>query len=103
MFSIGDRFRVVREDAGFTQEELAVKLGIKQYNISKIETGEIKNPDILIIKELCRIAGISVDTFLNHQIKPIVLTEDLIELIEKARRLDSNQISKLKEFLDAIL
>lgn len=104
MFNIGERFREVREQAGYTQEQLAEKLGVEQFKISKIETGYTKSPGIFIIMGLCRVARISVDDFLNLENElPLVLSDEILELVERAKQMDSTQITKLKEFLDTII
>jgi SOS-response transcriptional repressor LexA len=49
--NLADRFRTAREAAGYSQEELAKKVGVVQQTINKIETGVIRNPRKLHVFE----------------------------------------------------
>jgi transcriptional regulator with XRE-family HTH domain len=40
--TIGDKIRTLRKDRGWTQEELAKKLGVKPQNISRYEKGRVQ-------------------------------------------------------------
>jgi SOS-response transcriptional repressor LexA len=42
--NLAERFKKAREAAGYSQEELAEKVGVVQQTINKIETGVIRNP-----------------------------------------------------------
>lgn len=48
MSKFGERLRKARKDAGLTQTELAVKVGIKQPTLSAIETGESQGTTYLV-------------------------------------------------------
>jgi SOS-response transcriptional repressor LexA len=49
--NLAERFRAAREAAGYSQEELATKIGVVQQTINKIETGVIRNPRKLALIE----------------------------------------------------
>jgi SOS-response transcriptional repressor LexA len=49
--NLADRFKRAREAAGYSQEELAKKVGVVQQTINKIETGVIRNPRRLSLIE----------------------------------------------------
>ncbi len=53
-----------RTKRGWSQEEMAQKIGITQRVISNIETGR-NEPDIKTIKEYCRIFNLSADYILG--------------------------------------
>jgi SOS-response transcriptional repressor LexA len=42
--NLAERFKAAREAAGYSQEELAKKVGVVQQTINKIETGVIRSP-----------------------------------------------------------
>jgi transcriptional regulator with XRE-family HTH domain len=50
------QLRALRMAAGLTQEELALRLGIDQSNLSKIERGE-RYVDVLFYLDWCRACG----------------------------------------------
>ncbi|MBP0965597.1 MAG: helix-turn-helix transcriptional regulator [Oscillospiraceae bacterium] len=56
----------LRKEQGFTQAELAEKLGITDRAVSKWETGKCL-PDAAIMVELCEILGISVNELLTGE------------------------------------
>ena len=55
-----------RKIKGLTQEQLGAMLNVSGQAVSKWEKGE-SMPDILVLPELCKIFGISVDTLLDMQ------------------------------------
>ena len=57
--------RIIREEKGVTQEELALKLGVKQTIISKIETCE-RRLDIIELRKICKALNISLIDFVNN-------------------------------------
>ena len=61
-----DRFlsllRQVRLDAGLTQAELALRLGLPQSFVSKYESGE-RRLDILELRHICEVAGTKLEKF----------------------------------------
>ena len=61
-----ENIRRLREKYGFTQKELAEKVGIRQQNIAKMEIGKIK-PDIFTAIELARTFETSVEELVGGQ------------------------------------
>jgi transcriptional regulator with XRE-family HTH domain len=57
---IGNKIKILRKKAGFTQEQLASKLGISAQSISKWEN-EISMPDIMLLPDIAEIFGVSID------------------------------------------
>ena len=57
--------RAVREDAGFSQKELAVALGMGQTIVSKFEHG-IRRLDLLELDAICGIVGITLEEFVRR-------------------------------------
>lgn len=51
MSTLAERLRMAREAAGFSQEDLAKKVGIVQQSLHKIESGIIRNPRKLSLIE----------------------------------------------------
>jgi len=65
-----DLLRQIRTDAGFTQAELAERLGVPQSFVSKYESGE-RRLDILELKEVCQALGSSLLDFVRRLEKEI--------------------------------
>ena len=63
-FVIGKNIAELRKSHGMTQLELAEKLNYSDKAISKWERGEVTT-DILVLKEVADIFGVSIDYFLE--------------------------------------
>lgn len=57
---LGQKIREIRELLGWTQAELAEKIGVAQATISDIEAGR-NNPRLTTLIELARVFDMSVD------------------------------------------
>lgn len=57
--------RVVRTDAGLTQDKLAKKLREPQSYVSKYESGE-RLLDVLEVRHVCKAVGISLTDFVKR-------------------------------------
>ena len=55
----------IRQKNGVTQVELAKKLGVPQSFVSKYELGE-RQLDILELRQICQLIGISFDDFIRQ-------------------------------------
>lgn len=64
MRDFGRRLQIVRERAGYTQQELADKVGMKRTNLSKIERGDTKNPNLATQMRLANALTTSLGDFL---------------------------------------
>ena len=84
---IGKKIIDLRKKNGFSQEELAEKVGVARQTISKWELGET-SPDLKQAKELSKIFNISLDELTGNDIKDVLVektsnTEKLAGLILK--------------------
>ena len=84
---IGKKIMDLRKKSGFSQEELAEKIGVARQTISKWELGET-SPDLKQAKELSKIFNVSLDELVDNDIKNILVektsnTEKLAGLILK--------------------
>jgi DNA-binding XRE family transcriptional regulator len=55
--SIGLNIRDVRKSAGFTQKELAARMGVTQQLVSRLESGEYENPTIETLSRVADVVG----------------------------------------------
>lgn len=69
--SIGSRIASLRRECGFTQEELAEKLGVTAQAVSKWENDN-SCPDITLLPALSRLLGVTTDTLLTGETPPEV-------------------------------
>ena len=74
------RLSMFRQNKNMTQEELAGRMGVTPQALSKWERGH-SLPDILLLKELCRILEISADDLLGIENRKI--TENGNDLAQK--------------------
>lgn len=58
---LSERIRTSRQDKGWSQEELARRLGVRQNVISRLESGAVKSPSIPMIRRLARVLGVTAD------------------------------------------
>lgn len=65
--SIGDVIRKYRKEAGFTQEEMANRLGVTTPAVNKWENNN-SNPDIELLAPIARLLHISLDTLMSFQV-----------------------------------
>ncbi|MGN0628304.1 MAG: helix-turn-helix domain-containing protein [Oscillospiraceae bacterium] len=67
--TLGKRISENRKSLGFTQEELAEKLGVSAQAVSKWEN-DASCPDILLLPEISKLFGITVDSLLSGKEEP---------------------------------
>ena len=61
----GERIKYLREKNGFTQKDIATKLGVEPAAISKYEL-DMREPNIEAIKKLATIFNVSIDYLLGR-------------------------------------
>lgn len=57
--------RVLREKAGFSQRELAVKMGVHRFSIMRLESGETTEPSWFLACALADVFGLPVSELRN--------------------------------------
>lgn len=77
LVEIGKRIAESRRNAGFTQEELANRLGVTPQALSKWEKGA-SSPDLEMLTSLCDILGVSADYLVGKK-KTIVENGNLLQ------------------------
>lgn len=78
LVEIGKRIAENRRSAGFTQEELANRLGVTPQALSKWEKGA-SSPDLEMLTSLCDILGVSADYLVGKKSKTIVENGNLLQ------------------------
>jgi len=70
---IGRNIRTLRENAGYTQSNIAAFMGVDQSLVSKIEKGE-RALSADMIEKLAALYGVSVEQLENEQVEPSELS-----------------------------
>lgn len=106
-----ERLKLLREDKGFTQKDLAEALSITVSTISHYENGT-REPSIEILIQMSKILGVSVDYLIGNtdvNILPEIMNKTYCkkistgELLQRALQLDLNRRFGLEYFLKCIL
>ncbi len=77
MSNIGKFIKELREKKGFSQRQLAYLSGVSNTEISRIENGERKKPDIEILQKIARPLGVNYKTL--YVVAGYVKNEDNID------------------------
>lgn len=91
MQTIGEKIKVLRREAGLSQQQLADKLGLSNQAISKWETNTAQ-PEIGLLPELATVFGVSIDELFDYT------KEKYLDKIEG--RLDSGQFLSMREIAE---
>lgn len=76
--SFGEKLRNAREARGYTQQQIADRMGIDKSTYCGYETGK-RQPDVIKIKQLSKILGISGDDLLETEFAGRPATTQLTE------------------------
>jgi transcriptional regulator with XRE-family HTH domain len=68
--AVGDRIRVLREERGWTQNQLSKVTGVPQPTIWRLEKGEITNPKMDLLKKVALALGVSIDVLTGGTTPP---------------------------------
>ena len=100
--TIAQRITCIRKQRGYTQKELANKIGIERHLISDYERGKIRLYDEMVARFAIAL-GISTDDLLglkesNHIIKDV----PSLRIIKRVKRIEKLPLSKQKSLLQII-
>jgi len=62
--TIGENIQKRRIKLGLSQEDFAQKSGVKYTTLTKIESGVIKKPSVLIMAKIAKALGVSIEDLL---------------------------------------
>ena len=85
---LGDKFKIIRYNKNYTQDEMAKKLSISRMSLSKIENNKAF-PNALILERLALEFNISIDNLLELNV-----------INEKNKDIQIKKISKYCTYLD---
>jgi len=62
---IGENIKKRRTKSGLSQEDFAQKSGVKYTTLTKIESGVIKTPSVLMVEKIAKALGVSIEDLLK--------------------------------------
>ncbi len=98
---IGKRVKELRKEYNMTADELANLCNVSQPVISKLENGH-RVPDVPTLKKICEVFNITLADFFAPENLSKPVEDNLKELLNNAKGLNSEQIKSLNNFLRTI-
>ncbi len=101
---LGERVREIREAKGWTQREIADRVGIDDYYISRLENGHI-NPTLATLQKLARALEVEVrDLFPSarseFKVPPLRLDRDLKKVVALWHGLNQEHRQLMLRFIE---
>jgi len=62
---IGENIKKYRTKQGLSQEDFAKKSGVKYTTLTKIESGVIKKPSVLVMAKIAKTLGVSIENLIK--------------------------------------
>ena len=63
--NIGENIKKRRTKLGLSQEDFAQKSGVKYTTLTKIKSGVIKTPSVLMVEKIAKILGVSIEELIK--------------------------------------
>ncbi len=63
--NIGENVKKCRVKLGLSQEDFSQKSGVKYTTLTKIESGVIKTPSVLMVEKIAKALGVSIEDLLK--------------------------------------
>lgn len=63
--NIGENIKKRRTKLGLSQEDFAQKSGVKYTTLTKIESGVIKTPSVLMVEKIAKALAVSIEDLLK--------------------------------------
>lgn len=99
---VGERIRELRKEHNMTTNKLAELCNTSQSVISKLENGH-RIPDVPTLKKICEVFDITLADFFAPENISKPVGDNLEELLNSAKELNSEQIKSLSNFLKTII
>lgn len=113
--NIGERIRLKRNEKGWSQRDLAEKMGYSNHStVGKVETGKVDLPQSKVV-QFAEILGVSVAYLMgweetqkkNDALTDIVVKlrsdDELAAFVEKVIQLNPEQFASVKQVVDTFL
>lgn len=102
MLQTGDVIKKLRIENKYTQNELAIMLGLQLSTLQKYESGAIQNLKLDTLRELCHIFDVPPVAFVFPNIKDKYKNMLVRWLLREYVGLNSDGINKVVEYIDDI-
>jgi transcriptional regulator with XRE-family HTH domain len=100
--TFGQKIKILRIERGWSQEELAQKIGVTNQRVSKYET-DINRPVLEVLKNLSRVFGVSVDSLLFDKIDDTSFKDrELFEYFQTADKFSNRQKQLVKDLIKVV-
>jgi len=99
--TIGQRIARLRKERGYTQIELAKRIGITQTNISDYETGRLKLSDEMVAR-LSLALGVSADIILGLKGRRRAEAASSVRILKRLKKISSLPTQQKKALLKTI-
>lgn len=101
---IGARIDELREKANISPRQLAIQSGLSPSYVLDVISNK-SNPTIDKLSKICNTLNISLVDFFagTNNIQPFVLTPELHQLLENAKELSAEQLTRLSLLLESML
>ncbi len=106
---VGSLIKQARLEKGFTQEELAEKVGVKKSAVAKWENGRVSEIKRSNLKKLSEVLGVNPNRLLGdierdpvsvaEELADIYLDVDLRKMISEYQMLDSQKKAQVREYV----
>lgn len=96
--NFNDNLRIARERRGFSQKEMAEKIGVAKSTYSLYESGN-REPNVQTIKKIADILNVSADELLGIEEIPLTLAAHFEG--EEYTEAEMDEIRKFAEFVKA--
>lgn len=106
---VGSLIKQARLEKGFTQDELAEKVGVKKSAVAKWENGRVSEIKRSNLKMLSEVLGVNPNKLLGdierdpvsvaEEMADIYLDKDLRKMISEYQSLDSQKKSQVREYV----
>ena len=63
--NIGENIKKHRTKLGLSQEDFAQNSGVKYTTLTKIESGVIKTPSVVMVGKITKVLGVSIENLLK--------------------------------------
>jgi len=63
--TIGKNVKKYRNKLGLSQEDFAKKSGVKYTTLTKIESSVIKKPSVMVMAQIAKASGVSIEDLLK--------------------------------------
>ncbi|MDD3823156.1 MAG: helix-turn-helix transcriptional regulator [Sphaerochaetaceae bacterium] len=63
--NIGENIKKYRTKKELSQEELAVKSGVKYTTLTKMESNVIKKPSVMMMAKLAKVLGVNIEDLIK--------------------------------------